>query len=714
MEGKDQYIKKRLHELTNYWIGTILVLGTFLFLVLGVMDYLVTPEKFVTFFILRTAIASILLLFFLALRVFRKTSFVPLAIIIIGTVLSAATIEIMILNLGGHGSFYYAGFNLLVICVLGFVPLNLTISTVCVVMIYLIYLVPILIFDTITNVPLFFSNNAFLVSTFIIALVWRSLNQKNLINTLGLQYELAREKEQLRHHSTHLEQLVEERTRELNKSELMYRSLFEFATDGTIIMDLDGTILNANQKACELHSFDREALVGTNITLLETEESKPFFRERMERILAGESLIYETRHYRKDGSKIHLEVSARALDMEGGPLIQAFYRDITEKKKLQRQIVHSQKMDSIGLLAGGVAHDFNNVLTSVLGFAELILMKEKLDAAVHKYARNIENVARKAVQMVSKLLSFARRGGFEPAIFNINSVVNDTLDIVSRLIPGRTLLIREFCEPSPVVEGDPSQLEQVLMNLVINARDAMPEGGEIAVRSSLVELGPEDLDIGADVARGTYVDIRVSDTGIGIPEEHLPHIFEPFYTTKKGGKGTGLGLAMVYGIVKEHRGYVTVKSTPRQGTAFDIYLPVSTKRVPAAEALTTPNVNGNETILVIDDEMPILEFIKETLQARGFTVITSEDAVDGLALYRRNPAEFNLVITDIAMPVMSGLQFIESIREINPGARVLAITALNEDMGAARIEGILKKPFTGSKLLLTIRDILDRASDGGG
>jgi PAS domain S-box-containing protein len=710
---KQQYLRKHLLALTHYWFGIVLILGTVLFLLLGVMDYLVTPENFQKFLMLRMAIAATLLCIFIVntyLRNRKKSLSLLYFFIMLANVLSAVTIEAMILNLGGHSSFYYAGLSLLVICILGLIPLNLTISSVFVLSVYLVYLIPILLLDNITNFPVFFSNNAFLFCTCIIALVWRALGHKNLLKTLSLQYELDKDKTQLELYSTNLERLVDERTRELNKSELMFRSLFELATDGIMLMDPAGTIIKANERACEIHGFEREALMGTNIALLETEENKAVFRERMERILDGESLLYETEHYRKDGTKISLEVSSRAIEVEGASIIQSFHRDVTEKKRLQQQILHSQKMDSIGLLAGGIAHDFNNILTSILGSTELLLLKDDVDEFTNRCAQNIEAVSRQAVNMVSKLLSFARRGSFEALSFSVNSVLNDTMEMVERLIPKDIEVTKELLEPSPAVEGDPSQFEQVVMNLMLNARDAMPGGGKLALRTSVVELGPADLDIDANVTSGQYVRISVSDTGSGIEEEHLAHIFEPFFTTKEKGKGTGLGLAMLYGIVKEHKGYVTLQSTVGEGTTFYVYLPVKEQMSLLSEETHEVRGREGETILAIDDEEAILDFIRDTLSNRGFSVVTESNPRTAVDLYAQNRESIDLIITDMVMPAMDGRQVVEAVRTISPQVKIIVATGFSEDLGTMPTDGFLKKPFSGNVLLRTVRNTLDKKS----
>jgi PAS domain S-box-containing protein len=714
--GKQDYIQEQLLGLTYYRVFVIFTLGAFLFILFGVLDYFVTPENFSRFFLLRSVVAvNLLILSFLNWAINRrKIRKIHLnALIIVATIFTAGSIELMILTLGGHNTIYYAGLNLVVICVMGLVPLNIVMSSICVAMIYLIYFVPIMVMDDITDVATFINNNFFLVSTLIIALVWRALDQRNLIRSLGLQYETNRDKEMLSNYSDNLEHLVEERTKELNKSEQMLRALFEHANDGIIIMDEKGNIISANRKACEIHGFERDAFLGANIMLFETEDHKQDMSERFRRILDGESLLFGTEHYRKDGSRVALEISSRAIEVEGSSLIQSFLRDVTEKKKLEKQLLHSQRMESIGQLAGGLSHDFNNILTSILGLSELILEKADLDDYTADKMRLVEKAGRQGSQLVSKLLSFARRSNFESVPFNVNSVINDTMGMLSRLIPRKIQVVKKLREPLPFMAGDVSQLEQVIMNLALNARDAMPEGGELTVKSDIIVLGPGDLEIGANVVPGQYVNITVSDTGKGIMTEHIPHIFEPFFTTKEKGKGTGLGLAMVYGIVKEHKGYITAKSALGKGTAFNVYFPASPSKSVRSAVEEKVYVQGNETILVIDDESAILEFVKEVLTDRGFRVITTNDPAGAIDAYRKDPDGIDLIITDIVMPKMYGSSVVEQIREMNPKAKIVAITGFSEKVGNMHVDRLIKKPFNSRKLLSEVGIVLGRYEISG-
>lgn len=710
--GKKEYIEKSIQQLTQVWLYRACAMGTVLFIILGVLDYVSTPENFKTFIQYRIIIASILFTIALLAKKLESRHFQSLQSVLLYAVVvsSAVTIELMILQFGGYKSSYYVGMILLSICVLGFIPLSVFFSLTSILLIYSIYLFPILLTEETIDFQTFFTSNAFMISVFITALVWRYLSQKSLINELGLQYDLDNEKNKLKKYSQHLEEVVEERTRDLRQSEAMLKTLFENANDGIVIIDDRGVVVDVNQRACEMYGMEKEDFIGTEIERLgpDTDKNRILWRERLERLLNGEPLLFETEHHGNNGGKVSIEISAKAVRIDGRLLIQTIHRDLTEKKRLQSQLLHSQKMESIGTLAGGIAHDFNNILTAILGYADLILLNDKIPPEISNKVRVIETSARQASQMVSKLLSFARRGSVESVPFAVNSVIEDTLSMVSRLVPKNITISKDLDPALPPVEGDVSQIEQVLMNLIINAKDAMPDGGEISITSRLVEIEQKSLDIPTTIKSGEYVYITVRDTGMGIAEEHLPHIFEPFYTTKEKGKGTGLGLAMVYGIIKEHGGYITVDSRVGHETIFNIYLPTSKRRFFRERSEGAEHITGVETILVIDDEIPILQLIKETLFRSGFNVMVYDNPLHGLDFFRANSKKVDLVITDIVMPSMDGAELIKKLRELDPTTKIIATTGFSEDIGNIWIDGFLKKPFQTSKLLSVIRNVLDR------
>ena len=381
-------------------------------------------------------------------------------------------------------------------------------------------------------------------------------------------------KSKLQKYSTHLEELVAERTKELEISEQRYRELFDSANDGIVVFDENSVVVDVNRQFCGMYGFDKRSLIGANLKLLEVEEYQDERNERMKRILNGEALVFETEHYKKNGDKLIVEVSSKAIEIRGKLYVQSFHRDITDKKRLLEQLFQAQKMESIGILAGGIAHDFNNFLTAILGHAELLSMNEELDSTARHGVQTIESSARKAGQIVSRLLSFARKGKFSAQPLNFNDVLRDAVELLERVVKKKKAVLKvEMTNNIPIVKGDSTQLEQVIMNLVMNAADAMPEGGAITLSTSLKNIAKNDVSIHPLLTPGKYVCLRVSDTGTGIPDEIIDNIFDPFFTTKGPGKGTGLGLAIIYGIVREHNGVITVTSLLGRGTTFNVYLP---------------------------------------------------------------------------------------------------------------------------------------------
>ena len=712
---KDRYVEQELFRLTKFWLSFGLTLGAFVFVSLSILDYFVTPDNFLKFLSYRLVCAFFMFLMFLFNR--KSTNKISQNILLVlAIIVASSTVELMILSYGGHQSTYYAGMIITVIFLLGITPLPFKMSLFLVSITYSIYLFPILIFDHIINMQLFISNNAFLLSIVNIALIWRYLSQRSITNELSLQYELNEKNKKLEDHSTQLEELVQERTKELKKSESMLkksesmlRSLFKYATDGIIIMDGSGKIIDVNQKACDIYGFDKDAVVGSNIKLLETDKDNSLFRERMQRILNGESLLFETRHYRKDRGKVSLEVTAKAIEVEGNVLIQSFIRDITEKKMLQEQLLQAQKMESIGALAGGIAHNFNNLLTAILGNAELLHEHSHLDDKPKKRIKNIENTAKKAGMLVSKLLSFARKDRFELIPLNLNDVINDSVLFEGTL--GRKIKIKmNLSDDLPTIEGDHNQIEQVIMNLIVNARDAMPDGGLITITTSTIEVKKDALDIPAYIMPGKYVLLTVSDTGCGIPKETTNRIFEPFFTTKEKDKGTGLGLATVYGIIKDHKGYITVQSEVGKGSTFDIYLPVSGKTVYEVSKPELSSLEGYENILVVDDEEDVLDFIKDVLETHGYKVMPTNNPLFAIDIFNNLSNEIHLVITDIVMPLMEGKELIGNLRTIKPDIKIIAVSGYSEeviDKDKLMIDAFIKKPFEGSQMLSTVRCILD-------
>jgi len=696
---KKKYIQDEISKVIKSYLSLLLILGAFLTLALSVLDYFVTPENFSTFLIYRITAFILYIPLFLILNK-TNNNFIFSIIITLAGIIVAVMIELMILSFGGHQSPYYAGMIITFIFLFGFAPITFKLSLFLAFMIYMIYLLPILFLDKITNFSIFFNNNFFLLTVICGGLTWRYINHKLLLRKLSLEYDLSMDKD-------HLEDIVQERTKELSISEKRLKSLFEYATDGIMIMDGNGNILDVNQKACEIYGFDRDEIVNTGINLLAAD--KPLLKERLDRLMKGESLLYETQHLKKDGKKVTLEITANAIEAEGKVLIQAFVRDITDKKRLQEQLLQSQKMESIGSLAGGIAHNFNNLLASILGNAELLEEYGYLDKKLAKRRKNIETSAKKAGVLVSKLLSFARKDSTSISPLQVNNIIKET-SLFEGVLGKKIKLGLELAEDLPTVEGDRNQLEQVIINLIVNARDAMPDGGLITIKSSLIHVGKDALDISEYSKPGDYILLSVSDTGCGIKNGIINRIFEPFFTTKERGKGTGLGLATVYGIVKDHNGYITVQSEAEKGTTFYIHLPVSGKPVPEIPEPQPVNLYGNGNILIVDDEDDVLDYVKDALEIYGYQAIAINNPLEAVELFPEISEEVDLVITDIIMPQMSGKELILHIRSLKPDIKIIAISGYSDDpvtQDNTLINAFVKKPFEGSHLLATVKHVLN-------
>lgn len=705
--NKTEYIQAEIQKLTLSFTASLLKIAAVAILSLGLLDYFATPEQFKQFFLYRIIAVSLYGLMFAA---FNKTKKHPAVYIVLAALVVSGMIELMIFSLGGHQSSYYVGFIIVFVFLFGLVPISFNLSLLVSGLIYSIYVVPIVLFDTIDHPRVFVVNSLFLLATMMGGLVWRLVNYRLHISKLSLEFDLSIEKERLQQYSTQLEVLVAERTKELAISEQKYRGLFDNASDGVAVYDSSGIIINVNQKFCEQHGFPVDALIGTNIGVFDAGKDDMGKEVRIKRIVDGESLIYEARHVRRDGETVLFEISAKALNIDGHIYIQAFHRDISDKKRLQEQLFQSQKMDSIGMLAGGLAHDFNNVIAAIIGHIELLSEHDNLDADARHRLAIIESSSRRASKMISKLLKFARKGAIDIQPVDLNLVVRDTYELISKTLSGRKAEVRlELNETIPTLMGDANQIEQVIMNLMVNAGDAMPSGGVLTVRTYSREIGSEASFIHPLLAPGLYVILTVSDTGTGIPEDIRDRIFDPFFTTKAQGKGTGLGLAMVYGIVKEHKGVITVESQTGKGTAFNVFIPASNVRLPAQSLFSDFNETARGSALVIDDHKEMLSFVSETVESLGFTVKSTNNAIFALQIFKENAADIALVITDIFMPLIDGRDLVKNIKSVKPSVKVIAMSGYQiEDFVRqdSPVDAFLRKPFGKIELIAAIHRLM--------
>jgi PAS domain S-box-containing protein len=712
MTDKERYVQEELSKHLQFWIGMFAILAVTLFMFIGVADYFVTPENFKRFLILRSGVSVCLGVLFYLNTLKRNLTYQHVIITII-IIICTLTVEYMVLHFGGHASTYYAGILLTIVGAFGFIAFNISFSLLIAILIYALYNFPILLLDTITDVPTYIANNIFMLSMFSISLTLRVLSQKNMVRSLELQYDLAQEKQKLELYSNQLEVVVKERTQELQKSEQWHRSLFENATDGIVVLNQQGIIVDANEKACLMHGFSKRNLIGTHIALLEADHARNISDERRSRILEGNTLVYETSHHRKDGTPLRLEISTKSIRIGDELLIQSFYRDITEKKQLQDHLQQSQKMESIGVLAGGIAHDFNNMLTAVLIHTSIIRRNADLKPKALNSVQVIEDISKSTGKMISNLLGFARGSTFTIQQLHLNAVIQDTIKMLDRIIGKGIDLKLELAKELPTIQGDSDQLKQVVMNLIVNAQDAMPNGGRIVIATKYRNIQEGAPDVPPYILPGGYVQMSISDTGNGITEDLQQKIFEPFFTTKERGKGTGLGLSMVYGTLKEHHGNITVHSKLGVGSTFTVYLPVSREALATAPDEIAIPMDGNETILFVDDESHIVSAAEDTLNDHGYKVIASTDPVKALDLFTQHREDISLVITDIVMPQLDGIELIRRIRSLEPDVKIIAISGykkhVEDKKGVENKERVsfLQKPFEVRDLLAAIRRNLD-------
>ncbi|MBW2569153.1 MAG: response regulator [Deltaproteobacteria bacterium] len=386
---------------------------------------------------------------------------------------------------------------------------------------------------------------------------------------------------------------------------------------------------------------------------------------------------------------------------------------LKELKSTQKQLLHAQKMESMGILAGGIAHDFNNLLSGILGYASLLKIKIGPDHLAYKYADTIEQSAVKASRLTQQLLTFSRGGEYQAQAINLNRIIEETLHILERTISKKIQIVKSLASDLWRVEADPSQIEQVLMNLSINAHDAMPTGGKLTVTTENFHLNNGSNTGYVEAAPGNYVKMSISDTGEGIPEGIQNKIFDPFFSTKGKEKGTGLGLAVVYGVVKNHGGYISVESDPDRGTIFEILFPMFDKLEETTDIVSELKVKGGrETILLVDDEEMLRSLGQEILLQKEYTVLLASNGIEAIQLYKKQEGNIDLVVLDMIMPKMDGLETYKRLKEMNPSLKILITSGYSEDTQNHKkfrngIEGFIQKPYKINTLIKKVREILD-------
>jgi signal transduction histidine kinase len=385
-----------------------------------------------------------------------------------------------------------------------------------------------------------------------------------------------------------------------------------------------------------------------------------------------------------------------------------------EKEKLHAQLLQAQKMEAVGQLSGGIAHDFNNILTAIIGYGNLLKMQVEKDSALSTYMKYILDSAERAANLTQDLLAFSRKQMISPKPINVNEVIKGAEKIFLRLIGADIELSTHLSDKDLIVRADSTQMEHVLINLATNARDAMPGGGNLVIGSDFTEIDERFIHMYGYGEKGRYAVITVSDTGVGIAEQTKDKIFEPFFTTKEVGKGTGLGLAMVYGIVKQHDGFINVYSEPGKGTTFKIYLPLIHAEIIETKEIELPiSERGTETILVAEDDAMVRKFMREVIEGAGYTVIEAKDGEDAIDVFIENKDRIKLLILDVIMPKKNGKEVYETLKETNPYIKAIFTSGYSADILHKKgiiSEGreVILKPVSSNKLLRKIRDVLDQ------
>jgi PAS domain S-box-containing protein len=509
------------------------------------------------------------------------------------------------------------------------------------------------------------------------------------------------------------------------QNERRFRDLFEHAPVAYHEVDRDGIVRRVNQAECRLLGVDAEALLGSPIFDFMAPEEQPRAREDFKRRAAGQEAVTPSlrEFVRSDGGRATVEIHEEFIRDQDGTVtgFRAALLDVTEEKRAERalqqveeQLRHSQKMEAVGRLAGGVAHDFNNVLTVIIGHAGLLLSRLGEHHPIRGALEEIRKAGERASGLTRQLLAFSRRQILEPEVLNLNSALTDIGKMLRRLIGEDIELSTCLDSALGLVKVDRSQLEQVLLNLAVNARDAMPQGGTLTIETANVELDDRYARVHPEVCPGAYVMLTVSDNGQGMNAEVKGRIFEPFFTTKELGRGTGLGLATVYGIIRQHRGAISVYSEPGVGTTFKIYLPrvVETAEPFVIESPQQPAPRGTETILLVEDEEKVRSLIREVLSAEGYSVIEAQESGEAFSRSEDCSGPIHLLVTDVVLPGMNGREIARSLQARRPEMKVLYISGYTDSavVHNGLLEGglaFLQKPFTPVVLRNKVREVLD-------
>ena len=526
------------------------------------------------------------------------------------------------------------------------------------------------------------------------------------------------------------EQTLQQRTDSLVKAEDRYHRMFNSGSDAVFVhlLGTDGLpskLLEANDNACQILGYTREVLLGMHVVDIIPSEEPPHVPANAERLLADGHFTWEGGIVAKGGRPIPVAVNSTLFDLEGSAVMISVVRDITARRDaeiaktiLEEQLRQAHKLESVGRLASGVAHDFNNLLTVINGYTDFLFRALDRTDPLRVYVEEIQNAGDHAAALTRQLLAFSRKQVIQPRAVDLNNKVRASAPMLQRLIGENIVLETSLDDSLGAVMADPDQIQQVIMNLVVNARDAMPEGGRIVIATVNVDLDEERIAaIQPDASPGHYILMTVTDTGKGMDKTTRQRIFEPFFTTKAIDKGTGLGLATVYGIIRQSRGWIDVWSEVGAGASFSIYLPrIDASPLAESKELQAKTANGGGLIFVVEDQKAVRSFTKAALIEYGYHVIEASSGEEAMEVAKRHSGEIPLLLTDVVLPGMNGKELSERLKELRPNLKVIFVSGHTAD--AITHRGVLDcgvvflpKPFSPAELAAKVRDVLATPSE---
>jgi two-component system cell cycle sensor histidine kinase/response regulator CckA len=729
---KIKFIENNVRKLLRK-TSLILCLGAAtIFLCLSALDYVSTPENFITFLRYRIIIATFFLVLFVIVKKHDFSSKLAYeGIIFMGICLSAITVELMILKTGGHVSPYYVGIGLCGIWGISFLPVKFGPSLAVLLAIYGLYVLPIVVTEPIVDYRTFLTANILLLSLLSSSLVLQYFHFKRLMSELGLRYDLEQHKldlemqvndgtDKLFDSTLRLQKTVSEREQyesAVKRSSDEWRATVDATGDIIMMVKADFTVVRLNKAASLFYNQPFKALIGKS--LFHLFPAKHILHNASSGSTLKPSLEHQEGTVYLSDKKVWSSFSVDPIRDDRGQLQGAVFtmRDITERikaeeeqQKLQEEFLQIQKMDSIGNLAGGVAHDFNNILTAIIGFSHVALMQLPEDHPAAESVKIISDSGLRASSLTRQLLAFSRKQVLEMKVVNMNIIIEGMAILLRRVIGENIILDLKLQSPLKNILADTGQMEQVLMNLVVNARDAMPSGGRVEVQTSEVTFHEEHEKI----MPGSYIMVSVVDTGTGIRKKVQEQVFEPFFTTKGRGKGTGLGLSTVYGIIKQHNGHITLHSEHGLGTTFTIYFPLVKREADVVTAQKRSDLlSGTETVLVVDDEPTIRKLIIQTMQPLGYKMLDAPSGEEALKVCDAYPDTIDLLVADVVLSGMNGMQLADALRQQRPDLKVIFISGYTDDAVFQqniidRKLILMQKPLIPTVLMEKIREVLDK------